>query len=98
LQAIDNYSFHEGNPVEELMQLLEAQRAAYMALVRALHEAGVLPVDAVLRRLEATADFRQASFAKEKNPVLESLYLEHLRALADAYRKSQPPQSPTGDA
>jgi hypothetical protein len=83
--------------MKELIQLLAAQEAAYQALVRALHEKGVLPIDAVIEKLEGSQAFAKAAHDKQTNPA-ESQLLDRLKALAAAYREFQPPASPSGDA
>ncbi|RKP56384.1 hypothetical protein [Pararobbsia silviterrae] len=74
---------------ELTLTALHAHLQAYYALVRALHEAGVLPVSAVVNQLGDRADFGKTQFSESENPVSRVIY-DGLFELEQQYEKSRP--------
>lgn len=77
---------------------LHAHLQAYYALVRALHENGVLPVSAVVNRMGDRTDFGKMHFSEGTNLIAQAIY-DGLFAIEQEYAKSRPfrpaPQPPS---
>lgn len=70
-------------------QALHAHLQAYYALVRALHENGVLPISAVVNQMGNRADFGKIQFGEEMNPIAQVIY-DGLFSIEQEYARSRP--------
>lgn len=64
-----------------------AMEASIVALVRALHEAEVLPIDDFIHVLDGTSGIARAAFNAPRNPVLEVL-IGHFKEMSEAYKRA----------
>jgi hypothetical protein len=80
------------------LEALHAQLTAFHSLVIALHEEGVLPIQAVVNRLGARLESDQTQFHEPENKVARQIYEgllsfeEVLSPFAAAPRGTAPPR------